>query len=358
MIFFSNKPLFRITAFCKDSMSDSEKLKPETLPTEPAEAEDESIIDLVEEIEELSPSQPSSPLDQPLPAIDEAFNDVATSAAGLADLGKIGFDEEEDQPEGDDPSLIPATRQSDAPVLEENMDWLLDPEAEASAIEGGPQPDSSTGAHLEYLEFKESAPDAEAMLDAVIPPSTEAGSGNEEDDLELIEIEDEAVEEVEEVDDELVWFDDLDLEQTPPSPELAAEAAAPATPLSDADMEIFPETSAADVFAANVASGLTATDSASDVFSSAAAAVLAASPLASPPPASPIQPPVSEEPPIAGNVSLSTEQIDAAIERVIERRLGGTLESIVLQAVETAVANEIQRLKTLLLNDDFEDRTP
>ena len=335
-------------------MSDSEKLKPEPPPTEPAEAEDDSIIDLVEEIEELSPSQSSSPLDQPLPAIDEAFNDVATSAAGLADLGKIGFDEEEDQPEGDDPSLIPATRQSDAPVLEEKMDWLLAPGAEASATEGGPQPDSSTGAHLEYLEFRESAPDAEAMLDAAIPPSTEAGSGNEEEDLELIEIEDE---EVEEVDDELVWFNDLDLEQTPPSPELATEEA-PATPLSDADMEIFPETSAADVFAANVASGLTATDSASDVFSSAAAAVLAAAPLTSLPPATPIQPPASEEPPIAGNVSLSTEQIDAAIERVIERKLGGTLESIVLQAVETAVANEIQRLKTLLLNDDFEDRTP
>ena len=61
---------------------------------------------------------------------------------------------------------------------------------------------------------------------------------------------------------------------------------------------------------------------------------------------------------VEGSLALSDEQIDAAVERVIERRLGGTLESIVLRAIETAVSAEIQRLKTLLLEDDSGDPTP
>jgi hypothetical protein len=53
--------------------------------------------------------------------------------------------------------------------------------------------------------------------------------------------------------------------------------------------------------------------------------------------------------------ALSNEQIEAAVERLIERRLGGSLESIVRRAVETAVTKEIKRLQQLLLDYDLDD---
>jgi hypothetical protein len=354
MIFFLNKPSLQPPPQ-KDPMSDSEKLKPESPPTEPEEAEDEPIIDLVEEIEDQNSSESSSPLDSTLPAIDAAFDDVAASDAGLADLEKLDLAAEGDQSQDEDSSWFPTPGPSDAPGLDENVDWLFDSETAPAATESGQPPDSATDAPWEHLEFEETAPPAEPMRDAMGPASTAAGSDDEEEDLELIEIEDD---EVEEVDDELVWFDDVDLEPAPPSSESAAEAESPATPPTAADLDLFSDTSAADVFSANVASGLAATDSASDLISYTAAAVSAAAPLSTPPPAAPILPPASEEPPDVGSVSVSIEQIEAALERLIERRLGGTLESLILQAVETAVANEIQRLKTLLLNDDFDERIP
>lgn len=338
-------------------MSDSEKLKPESPPTEPEEAEDEPIIDLVEEIEGEGTYESLPPLDSPLPAIDEAFEDAAASDAGLADLGKMDFAAEEDQPQGEDDSLPPAAGPADAFGLDENVDWLFESETAPSATEGGQPPDSAADAPWEHLEFEEATPPAESTGDAMDPASTSAGPVDEEEDLELIEIEDEEVEEVDEVDDELVWFDDVDLEPEPPSLESAAGAETPATPPAAADPDLLSDTSAADVFSANVAAGVTPSDRASDFISSTAAAS-AAAPLATPPPASPIPPPASEEPPDLGSMSVSTDQIEAALERVIERKLGGTLESLVLQAVETAVSNEIQRLKTLLLNDEFDERIP
>jgi len=339
-------------------MTDSEKMKPESPRTELEKSEDEPIIDLVEEIEEieqLDAFDSSSPLDSPLPAIDEAFEDVAAPDDGLADLGEMDFAAEDDQPQDEGGSLPPAAGPTDAPDLEENVDWLFDSETAPDAAEGGLPPDSAADAPWEHLDFEETAPPAESISDAMDPVSTAPGSDDEEEDLELIEIEDEAVEEA---DDELVWFDDADQEPAPSFLAAEAEAETPESPLTPADLELLADTSAADVFAANVASGLAAADSASDLITSKAAAVSAAAPLAAPPPTAPIQPPTSQEPPDLERVSVSTEQLEAALERVIERKLGGTLESMVLQAVETAVANEIQRLKTLLLNDDFDERIP
>ncbi len=333
-------------------MSDSDKLRPHTTPTESSEGEDESIIDLVEEIEEDTPPDALPSLDPSMPAIGQLPDAAGTPAAGFADLGKLDFDEEEDQPEGDDLSLGPAANEPDALALEESMDWLLEPEADAPSTEDDQRPDASVDTNWVNTELNETAPATAAILETMVPPSIETDSGNEDDDIELIDIEDD------EDDDEIVWFDDLDLGEAPPAAELSPEADAPANPLSDADADLFPETSAADVFAANVAAGSTITDSAPADLALPTAIASAVASLAPPSPASPIQPPAPEEPPIADRVSLSDEQIGAALERVIERRLGSTLESLVLRAVETAVANEIQRLKTLLLDDDSDDRTP
>jgi len=332
-------------------MSDSDKLRPHTTPTESSEAEDESIIDLVEEIEEDTLPDALPPLAQSMPAIDEPPDAAGVPAAEFADLGKLDFDEEEEQPQSDDLALKPATAESDFSTLKEDIDWLLDPEEEVSSFEGGQSVDASADTGSESGDVHAAAPETEAILEALIPPSAETDSGSEEDDIELIEIEDDE-------DEEIVWFDDLDLDKEPPVAELTPEAEAPVNPLTEADADLFPETSAADVFAANVASGVPATDRAPADFALPTAIAAAAASLATSPLSSPAQPPTPEEPPIAESISLSDEQIDAALERVIERRLGNTLESVVLRAVETAVADEIQRLKSLLIEDGSSDRTP
>jgi hypothetical protein len=332
-------------------MSDSDKLKPHIMPTESSEAEDESIIDLVEEIEEDTIPDDLPSLAPSMPAIAEPPDAARPPAAELADLGELDFEEEEDQPQSDDLSVKPAAGEHDTSALEEDIDWLLDAKDDASAVEGGQPADTAPDTSSESGDVHSAAPETGAILEALIPPSAETDSGSEEDDIELIEIEDDE-------DDEIVWFDDPALDPAPPVAEPTSEAEAPVNPLSEADADLFPETSAADVFAANVASGgptgdSTPADSALPTAIAAAAASL--TPLS---PASPAQPPGPAEPPIAESIPLSDEQIDAALERVIERRLGSTLESVVMRAVESAVAIEIQRLKRLLLEDDSSDPTP
>jgi hypothetical protein len=316
------------------------------MPTESSEAEDESIIDLVEEIEEDTiPDDLPSP-DPSMPAVPEPPDSARPPAAELDDLGTLDF-EEEDQPLSDDLSLKPAAEEYDTSAVKEDLDWLLDAEGDASPVEGGQPADAASHTGLASGDTHAAAPETEALLEALIPPSAETDADSEEDDIELIEIEDAE-------DDEIVWFDDPALDQAPPGPELASEVEAPLNPLSKADADLFPETSAADVFAANVASGEITGDSPSVDWTLPTAAAAAAASLASSSPASP----ASAEPPIPESISLSDEQIDAALERVIERRLGSTLESVILRAVESAVAMEIQRLKRLLLEDDSSDPTP
>jgi hypothetical protein len=329
-------------------MSDSDQLKPETPPAEPEQTEDESIIDLVEEIEEpLSPDS-LAPLEQPLLGSGDASEAAEAFSPELADLGKLEFEEDEDQPADEEG---PATEDREA-LLPETMDWLLEPEADASTEGGVDRRGAPIVKIMEATEFNEPLPETEEILQAMAPAPTGSDSAAEDDDLELIEIEDD------EADDELIVFDDLDLDEASPPVESTAEAAAPAAPPVDFDADLFEDTSAADVFAANVASGLAAADNASAPPSPPATEVPPIAPLASLPPAPPVQASTGETPPRAESLALSAEQIDAAVERILERRLGASLEAIVLRAVETAVSNEIQRLKALLLEEDPYDRTP
>ena len=59
----------------------------------------------------------------------------------------------------------------------------------------------------------------------------------------------------------------------------------------------------------------------------------------------PASAPQFEEP-----VSFSPSQIDAAIERVINEKFSGRIESIIYDVIEKAVAKEIARLKGVLLD--------
>jgi len=268
-------------------MSDSDKLRPHTTPTESSEAEDESIIDLIEEIEEDTFPDALPSLAQSMPAADEPSDAAGVPAAEFADLGKLDFDEEEDQPQSDDLSLNPAAGESDVSTLKEDVDWLLEPEEEISSFKDGQSVNAAPDAGPESGDIHTAALETEAILEALIPPSAETDSGSEDDDIELIEIEDDE-------DEEIVQFDILDIDQASPVAEAAPEAPeaeAPVNPLTEADADLFPETSAADVFAANVASGVPAADSAPADFAGPTALAAAAASLATSLPSSPAQPP-------------------------------------------------------------------
>jgi hypothetical protein len=51
--------------------------------------------------------------------------------------------------------------------------------------------------------------------------------------------------------------------------------------------------------------------------------------------------------------TVSTEQIDQAIERIINEKLAGRIEHIIYEIIEKTVKKEIDKLKESLLNDSF-----
>jgi hypothetical protein len=330
-------------------MSDSDKERPENSSTKPAEAEDESIIDLVDEVEEPSATDSLPALEPQLISIAEALDAQRPPSTPLPDIEKLDFEEEEEHPERDGLYGKASILETDAPSLNESMDWLLDSVAGHSSDDRDKPPAEASGAPLEEIAFDELTPEAKPIFEEMSPALTAADAGDEDDDIELIEIEEDVP------DNGLLWLDDLDLDKTPAATNGPVDALPLESPLSDTDADLFPETTAADVFAANMASGGMLSDRASAVPSPAEGIIPAVAALATPVAAAATQP-SSEVPPTAEGALLSTEQIEAAIERLIERKLGGTFETIVLRAVETAVAKEIQRLKLLLLEYDPDDR--
>ena len=325
-------------------MSDIWKKEPPSRPTAPDG--DEEIIDLVEELPEENPRQPLSELERRLLDFGDPTPDAgAADLPDLADLGSFDFDEEDDET----PAGAEAGSEADAALKSAESDNR--PTPRGNEIE-------------EVSEFDEQLLDAEEILNAedildveeilAGPSPAKKDSEPEADEgLELLDIEEE------EIDDEIVWFDDLD-PTVPPSEPAAAEAPSQATAL-DWGTDSGRETSALDVFAAHVESALPETDMApapaaaeAGAVTASAAAAAAFQPPAEPEPGAPL--PASESAETAITSGLSSAEIEAAVERVIERKLGGTIESIIQQAIEKAVSNEIERLKRLLLEDD--DRSP
>jgi len=320
-------------------MSDLWKKEPPSRPTAPDG--DEEIIDLVEELSEENPRQPLSELERRLLDFGDPTPDAGATAADLpdlADLGSFDFDEEDDET----PAGAEAGSEADAGLTSAESDDR--PTARGNEIE-------------EVSEFDEQLLDAEDILDveeilAGPSPAKKDSEPETDEGLELLDIEEE------EIDDEIVWFDDLD-PAAPPAEPAAADAPSQATAL-DWGTDPGRETSALDVFAAHVESALPEADpapapaAAAGAVTASAAAAAAFQPPAEPEPGAP--PPASESAETAITSGLSSAEIEAAVERVIERKLGGTIESIIQQAIEKAVSKEIERLKRLLLEDD--DRSP
>jgi hypothetical protein len=339
MIIFKNQRVLgrHHPASGEDSMSDTQKKDPQSRPTAPSG--DEDIIDLVEEIQEEGPQRPLSPLERQLLDFgDQTFaaDRAAIDLPDLGDLGRIDFDEEDDEEKG-------------------GSDGRPAPVAAQRSAEGGPSTEAGGNEIEEISEFDEQLLDAADILEVEDllsgPPSAGKKPEPEEDEgLELIDVEED------EADDEIVWFDDLDKEAPPPAP-VTADASQEA-PLPDWDTASGQDTSAADVFAAHVESALPETDmgpalAAAEAGAATAAAAAAAAVFQPPAESAPrLPPPAAEDASPAALPGLSPAEIEAAVERVIERKLGATIESIIQQAIENAVSKEIERLKRLLLEDD------
>jgi hypothetical protein len=333
-------------------MNDSDKETPQDPTNKLADAEYESIIDLVEEIEEESPAELLPELERQLLGIHEAPDGLdpgSPSATALPDLSKLDFEEDEDQPTQAGPSGEPALGVTGAPGVTESMDWLFDPAAGISSENREELPAESDAALVETIGDEQPVPEPPPGVETAGRSPSQAAPGDVDDEIELIDIE--------EADNELDWLDDLNLDALPSSIKTPADTTVSESLFTPSDGDLFSETTAADVFAANVAFAGISAESAPLAPGPPEAAIPALAPPAPPPSAAEPSPPSSVPPPPEDGPKLSNEQIEAAVERLIERRLGGSLESIVRRAVEAAVTKEIKRLQQLLLEYDPDNPT-
>ncbi len=340
-------------------MSDTRKEDSQLPPT--ASSDDEDIIELVEEIGEESPEHALSALERNLLDIDHKGNTSGNAFAELpdiADLGRIDFDEEEDEAEasGEGPSPAEAGDEGASVSATEDAARLFAPDAKMDFAAHEKRPAAPRDEIEEIAEFDEQFLDAEDLLEGLPSPPEDTASGDDED-LELLEVEED------DADDEIVWFDDLDKpDQEAPSEHPAPGGVSSEAPPFDLEAESIQDTSAADVFAAHVESARADADTGTRLAAGAGAALAPAgeaaafqAPVESPPE---VRPPAAVDASSAAVPGLAPEEIEAAVERVIARKLGGTIEAIILQAIEKAVSKEIERLKSLLLDEEAGDRTP
>jgi len=303
---------------------------PESL--QPEEDEDEPIIDLVDEVVDTHPLEDRSELRTKLLDSEDEMEKVDEDAPGLpdlADLGTLDFDEP-DEAVTDLASAEAASEDADESSSADDLDWLFDQEEEAASSTVGTVSESPDSELAEVLDFDEVFLDA----DDVLEDETESKAADVEleadaedaDALELIEIEDE------EVDNEIIWFDDAKDEA--PASEGGAETALTEEPELESFEDISSDTSAGDVFDAHLESGVpppeseaAVADLTEDVLPAAAAGIagLGAVAASSEPSTASVEKGVPEKMPPAEIAGLSPEAIEAAVERVIARKFGGTV---------------------------------
>jgi hypothetical protein len=343
-------------------MSDSKKSNPKRPPIE--SLDDEPIIDLVDEVPGGPVEGDLSDLEKNLLSLERGFNcglektvEDLRPLPELLDLDDLnGLDFEEDEAEHSASSTLP-TAAAPAPLpddLEPELDWLLDEDAPAPADDPARGAGGTDNEVTEISEFDEEFLEAEEIIDGQPAAEDESDGGNDEETLELLELDDD------DIDNELVWFDDLDK----PSDRGAAAQTGPAgvASLEPVDTRLFSGTPAADttaagdLFEAFVESGRPV---GANALATAAPSAAPAAPLMAIPDTAVLSQSLTadvSQPPAAN--ALTEDQIDAAVERVVTRLYAGTIETIIRQSIEKAVVKEIKRLKNRLLENDPGDEIP
>ncbi len=310
--------------------------------------EDDEIIDLIDEVPDAETAIGLSELEQNLLELERRFgaepavppDHENALEAELPDLGELEELDFELEPETPEP---PAARTPQPPKtegvteLEQHLDWLFDEEPSPPASQTTGADAADPNAVIPIAEFEEQFLEPEEL--PVETGAVQAADAVEEEEeiLEFLDIEEEAP------DEELIWFDspgatpeaaetaeeplDLFAEEIPdsPEPESVAPIAAADDSVRPSPVEIPPEAVAVAAAAAALAPERPTTPS------PATAAAVAAAP-----------PPLD---------SLSPELIEAAVEKVVTRLYSSRIESIILQAIQKAVTQEIERLKNELLDN-------
>ena len=333
-------------------MSDSKKSDPERPPIE--YLDDELVIDLVDEVPGGSADGDLSDLENNLLNLERSFSRSLEKTGEdsppfpelpvLNDLN--GFDFEEDNAQRPASGTLPpaAAKEPLPDSTEPELDWLLDEVDSAPTADPARAAGETDNDVTEILEFDEQFLEAKEIMDSPPAAEDESGGGNDDETLELLDLDDH------DIDNELVWFDDLD---APPDHGAVAQAGqAGVAPLEPADTR----TTAADLFDAFVQVEKPAGGDALATAGLSAAAAAALTAIRGT--AAPTYSSIAEvsQPPAAN--PLTEDQIDAAVERVITRMYAGTIETIIRQSIEKAVHKEIERLKSRLLEDDPGDMIP
>jgi hypothetical protein len=253
----------------------------------------------------------------------------------LVALEDLDFEEEDEIPALTDPVADTLSlKDQNLDNLEQHLDWLFAEDSPPPAPETPTVKTSKPDEVIEIIDFEEQFLDAEEIPEEIPAEMYEHGP-EEEETPEFLDIEEA------EPDNELVWFDTLE------PPDETPKDLAPHPPLME-------NLTAASLGRAAEPVPPTAMSPPEDI----AAAVSAAAAAVSPAPASAASaaPPADGPSPAVDIDSIPMDRLEAAVANVIARSYSGRIEAIILQAIEKAVARDIERLRNELLDRDPEGK--
>lgn len=345
--------------------------------------DDDDIIDLTDILErsDRAPDTANEPYEQTADLVQEAeeegdeeileLTDVASTSEPVADIASA-FDEEALPDETDDADeaaieLTDVAIPTEADIAGPGTDVPAEqPEEEVQAADEDETVIDLLDVAAEMPEIDvalaDAADDAEDVIDLVdtVEPDsaaiedidladldngledifTDHGDTGGESDLEILEIDtpEEAVPNVGPDDDFVVLADEQATD--------ADEASTDAADMAETALEI-PEPSAQALPAEADAEPEMAAQApdAVEPFAAEEAVFAEPEPLA----AVPVTPPIPSAP--AEAVALTDAQVQAALERVIEKIYGARIEQLMIQTIEKTVKREIEKIKNALLED-------
>ncbi len=328
-------------------MFDSDKRDPEKPKNQPADT-NEPIIDLVEEVEEAAGGPDLMDLEKNLLELERKIGislgedpqtgeEASYELPEISDIDAIDLDDfPEEGPTVPEPGTQTAAPNGVETAETRDIDWLF------QELDGtGKNTSADLGTITEITEFDEQFLEAEEIDDDPLMLAEDEPAEEEEDDAaELLDLEED------EADNEIVWLDDIAAEAAGDAEDLAEM---PATPTGGEQTE--PEPPPAGIEAAGHMRE-TPEPSHPELSPLAAAAV---APLLSSVGSSPTEQTAADD--LFEGTPISNEQIDAAVERIIDRKFAGRIEAVIVQAIEKTVSSEIEKLKRLLLENDLENDT-
>jgi hypothetical protein len=335
-------------------MADSEKRDPEEPKTQ-APDNGEPIIDLVDEVGDADRGPGFSDLEKNLLDLERAIGvslgeepaaegETAFELPEIPDIDVLGGEDPTEELIGSEAEEQPPAHRGSGAATDSDIDWLFQELGSRGSHGKDVGSDAALGGVTDITEFDEEFLEAEEIDDDDDEPlglAQDHATEEDEEGIELLDFEEE------EADNEIVWLDEIAAEAAGDADDLPAISAAPDEEGRD---ELAPGAAAQP---AETGGSGTPDPYRPQPPPLAAAAV---APLLSPVGWSP-QGPESDADPLEGAL-ISPEQIEAAVERIIDQKFAGRIEAIILQAIEKAVSREIERLKRALLENDPENDLP